>query len=348
MLIREARDLMHLPVLRPLAPSPTRFSGELATLFEEFIESNLPAPDVVARFHAELAAYVRDPSALLLVRYVRGMERGMEYATADGTRLKATDNSPAWWVHFALLQDGRISPGSFARVIATMPAHMFDVGRSMPGSASASGWHVAHLFSVKDGRTAFGAWRRPDAVGRFVRSIHPCNHFLLPKTDWERWGADARVLAFVAERYASRYSDVWEEFVRLARADPSALGRVTGPIPVSIPAEDATTHTQATEPVPPPPSSPGRDRGRVCASYRATRLLFKRDVIDRLRPGDAFRVLTPIGAFEMTRAEFERAFPNVCRSASYRERGLYHYPVVPRAALPFLLPPEPADRSGAG
>ena len=178
MLIRAAQDLARAPRLRALVESPSAFSGPLDALYESWIEPNLPAADAVAAFHAALTAYVHDPRAELLVRQVTGMERRAEYATADGTRLRATDNAPAWWVHYALLQGHRIAPGAFAAVVRTLPAHLFDVARTTPASANAAGWHVAHLFAVKDGRTDFARWTRADAVGRFVRNVHPCNYFL--------------------------------------------------------------------------------------------------------------------------------------------------------------------------
>ena len=70
-------------------------------------------------------------------------------------------------------------------------------------------------------------------------------------------------------------------------------------------------------------------------TYESTRLLFKADVIEALRPGDRFRVKTPEGTFEMTKADFYRVFDNVVRSRSYSERGIYHYPVVPAKANAF-------------
>ena len=48
-------------------------------------------------------------------------------------------------------------------------------------------------------------------------------------------------------------------------------------------------------------------------------------------------MITPVGTFEMTKADFYRAFPNVVRSRSYREGGVYHYPSVPKAALEFRV-----------
>lgn len=331
MTLATAADLVRMAPVRSLVPSPPSFSGTLDELWSCCIEPNLPTPDAVADLHRQLVAYVREPGALLLVRQVRGMERRAEYTTADGTRLRATDNAPAWWVHYALSQGCQIAPGAFAHVVETLPAHLFDVARTMPTSASAAGWHIAHLFPVKDGRTDFRAWRRPEAVGRFVRNIHPCNYGLVPKPGWQRWGGDARVIALFAERFARRYAEIWDEFLLLARADPGALGRVVGPVRYSYaPNADA-----------PPAGMPdGSPRARavggpVRASYPATRLLFKRDVIEPLADGDAFQVITPHGTFVMTKAEFCRVFPNVRQSVSYRERGVYHYATVPKAALQF-------------
>ena len=70
-------------------------------------------------------------------------------------------------------------------------------------------------------------------------------------------------------------------------------------------------------------------------SYESTRLLFKADVIEPLGERDRFRVVTPEGDFEMSKADFYGVFPNVARSRSYRERGIYHYPVVPGKAEQF-------------
>ena len=335
MLISDARELAGVAPRRPLVPSPGAFAGTLEQLWDRFIESNVPAADAVARFHHELANYVQDRDALLLVRRVRGMERREEYTTADGTRLKATDNAPAWWVHYALLQDCQPAPGAFAHVVETIPAHLFDVTRAMPASANAAGWHIAHLFSVKDGSTDFRTWRRPDAVARFIRNIHPCNYGLVPKPEWQRWGGNERVIAFFVERFAARYADVWDEFLRMARADRDTIARVAGPVPYSY-------DSAATGPAIPAPELESASMTRASgggvarASYRATRLLFKRDVIEQLAEDDVFEVVTPQGVFAMTKADFRRAFPNVRQSLSYRERGVYHYAAVPKAALPFL------------
>lgn len=72
--------------------------------------------------------------------------------------------------------------------------------------------------------------------------------------------------------------------------------------------------------------------------YMAGRLTFRRDVIEQLGDDDWFRIVSPQGTFQMTKAEFYRAFPRVVQSRSYREAGIYHYPQVPKAAEQFRIP----------
>jgi plasmid stabilization system protein ParE len=72
-------------------------------------------------------------------------------------------------------------------------------------------------------------------------------------------------------------------------------------------------------------------------TYEFSRLCFKRDVIEALAPQDTFRVITPQGVFQMTKADFHRAFSNVAQSRSYLENGLYHYPKLPARAEEFRI-----------
>ena len=73
-------------------------------------------------------------------------------------------------------------------------------------------------------------------------------------------------------------------------------------------------------------------------TYTHPRLCFKASYIEPLNDGDEFQVETAReGTFRFTKAEFYRVFPNVVKSISYRENGIYHYPVVPRKALAFRL-----------
>lgn len=72
------------------------------------------------------------------------------------------------------------------------------------------------------------------------------------------------------------------------------------------------------------------------STYEFSRLGFRADVIEALGLSDRFRIVTPEGTFEMTKADFYRDFSNVAKSMSYRGRGLYHYPVTPKKALKYL------------
>ena len=73
-------------------------------------------------------------------------------------------------------------------------------------------------------------------------------------------------------------------------------------------------------------------------TYTHPRLCFKASYIEPLNDGDEFQVETAReGTFRFTKAEFYRVFSNVVKSISYRENGIYHYPVVPRKALGYRV-----------
>jgi len=72
-------------------------------------------------------------------------------------------------------------------------------------------------------------------------------------------------------------------------------------------------------------------------TYHFSRLAFIKNEIEPLEDGDHFTVVTPVGTFRMTKAEFYNVFSNVVRTTSYRIKGLYHYPTVPRIADRFLI-----------
>ena len=73
------------------------------------------------------------------------------------------------------------------------------------------------------------------------------------------------------------------------------------------------------------------------ATYKYSRLCFKKDVIECLGDDDEFRVETPIGAFQMSKTEFRRDFANVRNSRSYKESGFYTYPTLPLRAERYRL-----------
>ena len=85
--------------------------------------------------------------------------------------------------------------------------------------------------------------------------------------------------------------------------------------------------------------------------YSATRLLFRRPVIEALSMDESFQIVTPQGMFQFTRREFEAEFPNVLKSKSYRIKGNYHYPTTPQRALKYLISEGkkmPVAKSGQG
>ncbi|HET7553193.1 MAG TPA: hypothetical protein VFK04_18010 [Gemmatimonadaceae bacterium] len=312
-------------------PAPAAFSGSLDELCSLHVLPNLPQPAIVAAYHHQLVAYLHELDPLLLIRHVRATERRTEYVTDEGVRFIATDNAPAWWTHAVLLQGCSIAPGAFRDVVRTMPTHMFDAPRGLK-TANRAGWHIAHILDVKDRNTAFATWDRADAIGRFVRSVHPCNYFLLPKAGWRHQGGDRRVLAYFARLYSTRYREVWTEFLALARKNPPRVDMSAEAIPYSYDALDG-------RPGAGPRSEAGRGRrGAHTAGYTSARLLFRASVIEPLEPNDLFCVTTSDGTFSMTKADFYRVFENVSRSRSYVEHGCYHYPTIPQKAEQFRLP----------
>jgi hypothetical protein len=74
--------------------------------------------------------------------------------------------------------------------------------------------------------------------------------------------------------------------------------------------------------------------GNPKVTYDSSRFCFKRDRIDGLDPTEQFRMITPVGVFQMSKADFYREFPNVVASASYKA-GVYNYPRLPSKAEQF-------------
>lgn len=314
-----------------LVSPPLAFDGTLKELFDTHIAPNLPSPDAVASIHRTLTRYCALDDPLLLLRYVRGETRGEVVRTPAG-RYRPTDNSPAWLMHFLASNDVALPEAEHLEpLIAEWPCHMFELTRLRIRTVSHHGWHIAHLLPVKDRNTDPSSWSRAALVRRFIRNVHPCNYSYLPKPEWPRYGADPSVIAFLAREYRHQYGEIWDEFVALAGGDATA---------VSAGVDRSFSYSYAARPTAPRRISFGRGSespgGAPCAvTYRATRLLFRRDVIEPLADDDRFRVETPDGAFEFTKADFRRVFANVVASASYRERGVYHYATTPAKAGPF-------------
>lgn len=321
---------------RRMVSAPTEFSGSIDELATKYVLPNLIRPSSVEDFHKQLTSYLTGADPAFLIRALTSTTRGKVYRTKEGGRFKATDNAPAWWIHFALFQEADLPRDSFPSVIETIPTHFFEISAQIPDSVSSAGWHVAHIFAVKDRNTDYENWRRKDLVARCIRNIHPCNYFFLPKTDWQLWGGNERVISFFADLYRNYYRSVWSEFLALSGADFGALANVSGTISYRIPRTVAASptvnqNTSAAKFV--------RDDAQPSADvgYSYSRLAFKASFIEPLAPSARFRIVTPEGIFEMTKAEFYSAFPRVVVSDSYRKKGLYHFPSVPKAALRFRI-----------
>ena len=65
---------------------------------------------------------------------------------------------------------------------------MFEVSRCLPTNINGAGWHVAHILNTKDRNIEWKNWSREELVRRFVRNIHPCNCYYIPKRNWHRHG----------------------------------------------------------------------------------------------------------------------------------------------------------------
>lgn len=81
-----------------------------------------------------------------------------------------------------------------------------------------------------------------------------------------------------------------------------------------------------------PSGAPGQPK----VTYDSSRFCFKRERIEELDTQDQFRMITPIGVFQMSKTEFYREFPNVVASSSYKA-GVYNYPRLPSKAEQFRV-----------
>lgn len=336
-------ELLHGGALRrrDMTPSPPLFEGSLAELYARWALPNLPRPDIVAYYHELLVEYCNGEHPLFLVRALseRRTKRGVVYATRAGERFKVGDNSPAWWMHYVLFNELRVTQPVFARMIGGMPTHFHAIQKQVPRSISNAGWYVAHIFRAKDGNVDYANWSRHDLVRRFIRNIHPCNYFFVPKPRARDYGEDPRVIAFFATQYAARYSAVWREFLDLAQHGPPPDGEQFGSLPYSYGTAAPSIGGNPSDQTPTGAAgAPGaRDPAEPRAVYSHSRLCFRADRIEPLAPHDTFRIVTRVGIFQLTKAQFYADFPNVRDSASYQTAGIYHYPSPPSRALKYRI-----------
>ncbi|WP_033959935.1 hypothetical protein [Psychroserpens jangbogonensis] len=75
------------------------------------------------------------------------------------------------------------------------------------------------------------------------------------------------------------------------------------------------------------------------STYSSTRLLFKRDSIEKLSWEDKISIYSTNDqcTYEMTKKEFYDVFSNVVKTKSYRENGAYNYLKTPSKAFQFIV-----------
>jgi hypothetical protein len=267
-------------------------------------------PDVAHAWDALLHEWIHTPTLPLFVRK-DSARRGPALTHSSGRTLVACDNSPAVWA-FTLALEGTCPTLAEVAVLAAnggIPLEFAELERFR--AFYTAGWKLAHVDGVGL-RTRTPLEKLPlDTLKEHLRRLlSPSNHFVVPKV-WAGLGEIPEVI------------EVIRTYDEQARGDAP---RPAAPAP------------QAAPPMP----APGQAQSnRVAAlranSYRATRLLFRADVIEGLADDQSFRIETPDGTYEMTRAEFLHTFANVAASNTYRSTRQYSYSTTPAKARRFLV-----------
>ncbi len=178
----------------------------------------MPQPSSVESIHRHLKAYCAQEAPLLLLRYQKIEERCTDLVTENGAVIRWTDNSPAWEMHHAAFQGFTWTTAEFDSFVRSIPCKMFAVKN---GSINKNKWYVAHIFPVKADRRAAIEMTHSERVARFVRNVHPANHFYFPNPARRvgmSYGESREVIQYVAAYYRKRYASIWQDFLRLAMA----------------------------------------------------------------------------------------------------------------------------------
>jgi hypothetical protein len=310
--------------------APLSYDGTLEGLYSGWAKHVLLAPSIVEEFHKQFCVYLGSADPLFLVRTVGRQERGHTLRTEKAARLRPTDNAPAWWIHYQLFSGQFKQYASFGKFIESAPCHMFDV--RLPDNINQAGWHVAHIFDVKDRNVDFHQWHRNELTRRMARNIHPCNYFYIPKREWQRHGGNRRVIAFFYDKFESLYRTIWKDFLKLVDGVPVPISARASEYPYSFSAKQPSSPIVQTA----QPNRKATLQGCI-SQYSHPRLCFKADVIEPLDMDDRFCIVTDQGTFAMTKREFYETFPRVLESRSYRQGRIYHYPKPPQRALRFKI-----------
>lgn len=205
---------------------PPQFSGTLIDFVNQHVTPNLLSEKGVAEFHKALMQYIDSNDAIYILRQVgeavrfrRGIDEKI-YSTNEGFRFKASDNSPAWWIHYLLFHGDFISLDKFQKLIDDIPMHMY----SKPGPSinvkrgktiNSFGYHVAHIYDVKDSKTDYENYSKKEIIKRFIRNIHPLNCFYISTVRWQYYGKKIEIRSYFADLYSKKYGRVWNEFIEM-------------------------------------------------------------------------------------------------------------------------------------
>jgi hypothetical protein len=179
----------------------------------------MPEPSWIESFHRHLKAYCAQETPLLLLRYQKIEERCTDFLTENGTVVRWTDNSPAWEIHHAAFQGFTWSAIEFDSFVRAIPCKMFAAKNC---AINKGNWYVAHIFPVKADHRAASEVTHAERIARFVRNIHPANHFYFPSPTGQvgrLYGEHPQVISYIAAHYSQRYAGIWSDFLKMALAE---------------------------------------------------------------------------------------------------------------------------------
>jgi hypothetical protein len=141
---------------------------------------------------------------------------------------------------------------------------------------------------------------------------------------------DTALLLADLEEEQARRDQIDQRFLARSRAlsgaassEAATLGFIDRELPADLDSRAGVPRTHRA------PTKAEQSRG-VAVAYSTSNPTFYRAVIERLLPGEKFRMETKAyGTYEMTRDEFETALPAMVRSASY-QRGTDSVPGAAR------------------
>jgi hypothetical protein len=207
-----------------IAPPPASYDGRFSAFYERYIEPNLPTNQKVREFDLRLRQYLSEQDPVHVVRYVKGLTRGTIYRTCEGLRILPTDNAPVWWVH-SLLHSQAALPEDGSDLFETMPHHFFRMAGIK--TLNQAGYHAAHILPAKNRETDWQRWTRSELARRMFVNIHPCNIFLVAKTEWTQNGGRPDIIAWIIDAYLHRYGSTMERFLADCASEGSLFGRPT-------------------------------------------------------------------------------------------------------------------------